>query len=82
MHPIHPPSLRLGSRGTEVVRLQRALREQGYLLRPDGRFGPMTREAVVTFQSTHHLPPTGEVDAASWDALEDTRPDFPCRVAR
>ena len=82
MHPVHAPVLHMGSRGAEVVRLQLALREQGYLLRPDGRFGPMTREAVVTFQSTHHLPPTGEVDAASWDALEDTRPAFPCRAAR
>ena len=70
MHPIHPPSLRLGSRGSEVVRLQRALREQGYLLRPDGRFGPMTREAVMTFQSTHRLPPTGEMGSAAWEALE------------
>ena len=82
MHPIHPPSLRLGSRGSEVVRLQRALLEQGYLLRPDGRFGSMTREAVVTFQSTHHLPPTGEVDAVAWDALEGTRSAFPCQAAR
>ena len=42
----------------------------------------MTREAVVTFQSTHHLPPTGEVDAVAWDALEGTRSAFPCQAAR
>ena len=72
----------MGSRGTEVVRLQLALREQGYLLRPDGRFGPMTREAVITFQSTHHLPPTGEVNALVWDALEGAHPSFPCQAAR
>ena len=82
MHPIHPPSLRPGSRGAEVVRLQQALREQGYLLRPDGRFGPMTREAVITFQSTHHLHPTGEVNTAVWDVLEGAHPSFPCQDAR
>ena len=82
MHPFHLPVLRMGSRGAEVVRLQLALREQGYLLRPDGRFGPMTREAVITFQSTHHLPPTGEVNALVWDALEGAHPPFPCQAAR
>lgn len=70
MHPVYAPVLHMGSRGAEVVRLQLALREQGYLLRPDGRFGPMTREAVMTFQSTHRLPPTGEMGSAAWEALE------------
>ena len=73
MLPLYPPAfpaLRPGSRGAEVVRLQLALRELGYLLRPDGRFGPMTREAVMTFQSTHRLPPTGEMGSAAWEALE------------
>ena len=82
MHPFHLPVLRMGSRGAEVVRLQLALREQGYLLRPDGRFSPMTREAVITFQSTHHLHSTGEVNAAVWDALEGAHPSFSCQAAR
>ena len=82
MHPVYAPVLHMGSRGAEVVRLQLALREQGYLLRPDGRFGPMTREAVITFQSTHHLPPTGEVNALVWDALEGAHPSFSCQAAR
>ena len=82
MHPVYAPVLHMGSRGAEVVRLQLALREQGYLLRPDGRFGPMTREAVITFQSTHHLPPTGEVNAMVWDALEGAHPSFPWQAAR
>ena len=34
MHPVYAPVLHMGSRGAEVVRLQLALREQGYLLRP------------------------------------------------
>lgn len=82
MHPVYAPVLHMGSRGAEVVRLQLALREQGYLLRPDGRFGPMTREAVITFQSTHHLHPTGEVNTAVWDALEGAHPSFPWQAAR
>ncbi len=35
----------------------------------DGSFGPLTETAVATWQSTHGVPITGLVDAATWRAL-------------
>ena len=64
------PILRYCHRGNEVVRLQLMLREMDFTLEPDGIFGPMTREAVKSFQALHDLPATGEVDPITWDVLE------------
>ncbi len=64
-------SNRLGylSRGEAVVAVQLALRRRGFLLAPDGRFGPMTREAVKTFRHQQRLPDGDTVDEAAWAAL-------------
>lgn len=35
----------------------------------DGYYGPATTEGVRQFQQEEGLPPTGRVDAATWDAL-------------
>jgi lipoprotein-anchoring transpeptidase ErfK/SrfK len=35
----------------------------------DGNWGQNTAKAVFWFQDAHGLPPTGEVDRATWDAL-------------
>jgi len=64
------PVLRYCHRGNEVVRLQLMLREVDFTLEPDGIFGPMTREAVKSFQALHALPATGEADPMTWDVLE------------
>ncbi len=56
--------LRLGSRGTAVERLQRALG-----IRADGVFGPETRAAVVSFQKRHRLAPDGIVGPQTRAAL-------------
>ncbi|MDR0889461.1 MAG: peptidoglycan-binding protein [Oscillospiraceae bacterium] len=37
---------------------------------PDGIYGPKTRNAVLVFQRQNELPMTGEVDYATWEALE------------
>ena len=37
---------------------------------PDGHFGSQTQEAVRTFQSLFGLPVTGEVDLATWYAVQ------------
>lgn len=66
------PLLRRGSRGSAVVRLQLALRELDYNLQPDGIFGPMTREAVLTYQATHGLVADGLVGPKTWASLEET----------
>lgn len=67
---MNQPLLRYCHRGNEVVRLQLMLREMDFTLGPDGIFGPMTREAVKSFQALNDLPSTGEVDPMTWDVLE------------
>ncbi len=49
-------TLKFGSRGTEVVRLQKALISQGYLTgAADGIYGKMTENAVIKFQIAKKL---------------------------
>ena len=57
-------TLRLGSRGHDVARVQRRLH-----LHADGVFGPRTRRAVMRFQRHHHLRATGVVNARTWRKL-------------
>lgn len=63
------PTIRQGSRGNEVAELQLRLRAQGYDLEPDGIFGPMTRECLRTYQSTHGLDADGVAGPKTWAAL-------------
>ena len=50
------PLLKYGSRGTAVVKLQQALKTQGYLNKyADGIYGSMTRGAVVKFQTAKKI---------------------------
>jgi murein DD-endopeptidase MepM/ murein hydrolase activator NlpD len=58
------PTLRSGSSGAAVVRLQKLLG-----VRADGEFGPATKRAVLAFQRRHHLAATGVVKTATWNAL-------------
>jgi peptidoglycan hydrolase-like protein with peptidoglycan-binding domain len=54
------PVLRLGDRGSEVERLQQALRRRGFNPgRIDGIFGSQTQEAVRQFQRVNGLWPDG-----------------------
>jgi peptidoglycan hydrolase-like protein with peptidoglycan-binding domain len=57
-------TLRVGSRGFDVKRVQRKLH-----VRADGVFGPVTKRAVVRFQRHHHLRANGVVRAGTWKAL-------------
>ncbi len=58
-----------------VIELQGYLRtiqrvRQGSTTVPqDGYYGPATAEGVRQFQQEEGLPPTGRMDAATWDAL-------------
>lgn len=67
--------LRQGSRGPDVVELQRALNQH---LRPspnlntNGVFGTRTRQAVFTVQSQNWLVQDGEVGACTWAILRQT----------
>ena len=57
-------TLRVGSRGADVKRVQRRLH-----VHADGVFGRVTKRAVARFQRRHHLRATGVVNARTWNAL-------------
>lgn len=54
-------SIQIGSRGSEVLSLQKMLRAVGYTTTEDGIFGSDTKAAVLHFQSTHGLKLDGVV---------------------
>ena len=57
-------TLKLGSRGAQVMTLQKKLH-----LRADGIFGPLTDEAVREFQEKNGLTIDGIVGPKTWDKL-------------
>jgi hypothetical protein len=57
-------TLKIGSKGDEVVLLQKKLG-----IETDGDFGPVTERTVKDFQSRHHLEPDGIVGNKTWAAL-------------
>ena len=58
-------TLKKGSRGDDVKRLQQALK-----LYPDGVFGPLTEEAVKQFQTKYGLVADGVVGPHTWSLIE------------
>ena len=67
-----PPLLKLGSRGWQVKRLQKLLREQGLFpveAKIDGDFGEITETSVKAFQEFTDLNPDGIVGPLTWRAL-------------
>src|SRR5262249_50752271 len=70
-------TLKIGTRGELVKRLQAALISFGFDLGPtgaDGGFGNLTKAAVKSFQSSRGLPATGVADPATIAAM-DLDPD-------
>lgn len=54
------PTIRIGSRGTEVSTLQKNLNDcNNSGLNVDGNYGPLTRSAVIAFQKNNGLVPDG-----------------------
>lgn len=67
-----PQTLRLGSEGWLVKRLQTLLRRHGVFPEPaavDGDFGAITEAAVKAFQELNDLEPDGIVGPLTWQAL-------------
>lgn len=62
------PTLRVGSRGPDVVTLQQRLG-----ITADGIFGPGTQRSVIAFQRSHGLTPDGIVGPQTWGALVGVR---------
>ena len=63
------PALRTGSSGDQVIWLQQHLASADPSVALDGRFSLGTTAALKTFQAGRGLAPTGETDAATWQAL-------------
>ena len=65
------PTLKLNDSGPLVQALQARLAELGYPRGSwDGHFGPIVRQAVLSFQADHGLPTDGVAGPATWRALE------------
>jgi predicted amidohydrolase YtcJ/peptidoglycan hydrolase-like protein with peptidoglycan-binding domain len=63
------PVLGVGSRGPEAFALQYLLRHHNQDIPADGLFGPVTEQAVMTFQSQRGLGVDGLVGGQTWPAL-------------
>ncbi|MBW4555498.1 MAG: peptidoglycan-binding protein [Trichormus sp. ATA11-4-KO1] len=63
------PILRFGNSGTSVRVLQRLLVSNGYAIRVDGAFGPLTETAVKAFQNQRRLAVDGIVGPRTWREL-------------
>lgn len=58
-----------GEISEDVEAIQERLNVWGYLLKPDGKFGPQTKKAVSMFQTMKGLKVTGYVDDATRNLL-------------
>lgn len=77
-------AMRFGDSGENVRALQEALKKANYGVgEVDGRFGSLTRAALLAFQADNGLPTTGVADSATMARLNDAppRPLEPGRVA-
>lgn len=69
--PVEDGVLRMGAKGFEVKALQQRLVDLGYTVGTvDGDFGRGTRMALKALQLDRGLPDSGEVDAATKEALK------------
>jgi hypothetical protein len=65
------PTLRVGAQGSQVLALQRRLTSLGYWLgRVDGKYGDLTRQAVVAIQKVGGLPRDGRCGPPTWSRVE------------
>lgn len=56
-----------------VERAQRRLRERGWKVKVDGRFGPATEHVIILFQREKGLDPDGRLGPKTWRALWATK---------
>jgi len=61
--------IRRGAKGARVLKVQRALKQRGYRVIANGKFGPMTHAAIRKFQRDQGLRVTGSVGPQTWQAL-------------
>ena len=63
------PTIRYGSSGQEVRRLQQALNREGYSLDVDGGFGKKTLAALMDYQRRVGMTPDGVAGSKTWASL-------------
>jgi peptidoglycan hydrolase-like protein with peptidoglycan-binding domain len=63
------PTLKVGSKGTQVKALECMLRRQGFLPKVDQHYGIGTARAIDAFRATKGWAPTGTAGRATWTAL-------------
>jgi hypothetical protein len=70
--PVIPrhPTLQRGSEGESVKILQGMLIGEGYRIKVDGNFGPITEKYVRLFQKSNGLISDGSVGPYTWEMLE------------
>jgi Putative peptidoglycan binding domain len=66
-----------GGKGDLVIWAQELLNGSGQSVPVDGQYGSATQQAVQSFQGSHGLPVTGQVDTATWNALLQYAPAQP-----
>ena len=72
-----PPTLRVGDRGEDVVRLQEGLQARGYAIDADGVYGAKTKAAVKAFQAERGLKADGVCGPLTWTLLLDAPAEAP-----
>jgi len=70
-----PPAGYRAVRGMLITQVQEGLRTHGIDPGPsDGLFGDQTARALATYQKAVDLPPSGAVDAETWQLLVSPQP--------
>jgi peptidoglycan hydrolase-like protein with peptidoglycan-binding domain len=69
------PRLARGDRGDQVTFVQQILNARGYFNGPvTGFYGELTEAAVRSFQAANRLPTSGEIDATTYQLLQQSPP--------
>jgi peptidoglycan hydrolase-like protein with peptidoglycan-binding domain len=63
------PEVRSGNKGDQVLWLQEHLAAAIPTQETTGLFGSQTKANLISFQTSHGLPPTGVAEPATWQAL-------------
>ena len=83
---VYQSTVGLGTKGPEVWRVQRRLRQLKYLYKPDGSYGSLTEQAMKYFQQKNGLEETGVADEEtqrilfSTNAVQSEEYVFPYRI--
>lgn len=69
--PVAKPTLRIGSRGSQVYYLQKDLNYLGASLSEDGIYGPKTKNALMAFQKKYNLAVDGIYGPRSYNMMRE-----------